>query len=509
MVTLVEILTQIARLTNFSPDQVNFVFCMLSCFPLGAGFRVVLHPSRVSPSVRRIVGLLWGIALTWFCFGRQTLILINISALCYFLTCVLNPSIVHKYVLTVSMGMLSIAHIHRQITDYGGYTLDFTGPLMIFVQRISYVAFSVHDGMGRDESELKDEQRKGRLKKVPTLLEYFSYLFHYSTVLAGPVCTFKEFNDFIDGSDVRPKGTGQKEPSPLSAVLRKVLISLVCLAVILLTGSKFPISRNGDEEFINSHHLLWRFVYSYISILAIRMRYYFAFKMAEAVNNMGGLGFNGFDENGIAKWDRLTIVNVLRLEFATNLKEVLDNWNICTALWLRRIVYDRVPYHRTLAVFALSAFWHGFYPGYYMAFFTCGLMVEAARKVRRVCRPLFQRSPATSLFYDVVTCVVTSCCLTFTTIPFVALELRIGVAYWRSMYCFGHFWCLVPILFMNAAKNKKQQTDSEIRGEGEEKDAQKEQTKHDDLTKLRQRVNRKLEMLKENLMWGLRMAGMR
>ena len=29
---------------------------------------------------------------------------------------------------------------------------------------------------------------------------------------------------------------------------------------------------------------------------------------------MGGLGFNGFDENGVAKWDRLTIVNVLRLE---------------------------------------------------------------------------------------------------------------------------------------------------------------------------------------------------
>ena len=36
--------------------------------------------------------------------------------------------------------------------------------------------------------------------------------------------------------------------------------------------------------------------------------------LAEAVNNMGGLGFNGFDENGTAKWDRLTIVNVLRLE---------------------------------------------------------------------------------------------------------------------------------------------------------------------------------------------------
>ena len=46
-----------------------------------------------------------------------------------------------------------------------------------------------------------------------------------------------------------------------------------------------------------------------------------------------------------------------------------------------RIVYERVPYHRTLAVFVMSAFWHGFYPGYYMAFATCGMMVEAARKV--------------------------------------------------------------------------------------------------------------------------------
>ena len=41
-------------------------------------------------------------------------------------------------------------------------------------------------------------------RKIPSLLEYFGYLFHYSTILVGPVCTFKEFNDFIDGSDIRP-----------------------------------------------------------------------------------------------------------------------------------------------------------------------------------------------------------------------------------------------------------------------------------------------------------------
>ena len=35
---------------------------------------------------------------------------------------------------------------------------------------------------------------------------------------------------------------------------------------------------------------------------------------AEAVNNMGGLGFNGYDENGKAKWNRITNVNILKLE---------------------------------------------------------------------------------------------------------------------------------------------------------------------------------------------------
>ena len=39
-------------------------------------------------------------------------------------------------------------------------------------------------------------------------MEYFSYIFHYSTILAGPVCTFKEFNEFIDGSDIKQKVVG-------------------------------------------------------------------------------------------------------------------------------------------------------------------------------------------------------------------------------------------------------------------------------------------------------------
>ena len=61
---------------------------------------------------------------------------------------------------------------------------------------------------------------------------------------------------------------------------------------------------------------------------------------AEAVNNMGGLGFNGYDENGKAKWNRVTNANILKIEvrcffFLVNGEYLVSltqltwlNWNI-------------------------------------------------------------------------------------------------------------------------------------------------------------------------------------
>ena len=39
-------------------------------------------------------------------------------------------------------------------------------------------------------------------RRVPSLLEYFGYLFHHSTMLVGPVCTFSDYMDFIEGRDI-------------------------------------------------------------------------------------------------------------------------------------------------------------------------------------------------------------------------------------------------------------------------------------------------------------------
>lgn len=67
---------------------------------------------------------------------------------------------------------------------------------------------------------------------------------------------------------------------------------------------------------------------------------------------------------------------------ATSLKVNIDCWNKMTIVWLRRVVYDRSPRaYSTWAVFAVSAIWHGFYPGYYLTFFSAALCTVAARLV--------------------------------------------------------------------------------------------------------------------------------
>lgn len=54
-------------------------------------------------------------------------------------------------VMVVALTYLSCVHLHRQYYDYGSLSLDITGPLMIITQKVTSLAFSIHDGLTREE----------------------------------------------------------------------------------------------------------------------------------------------------------------------------------------------------------------------------------------------------------------------------------------------------------------------------------------------------------------------
>ncbi|XP_076128691.1 lysophospholipid acyltransferase 2b isoform X2 [Alosa pseudoharengus] len=337
------------------------------------------------------------------------------------------------------------------------YSADFTGPMMVITQKITSLAFEIHDGMARKEEQLTPNQKVLAIRRMPSLLEYFSYSCNFMGILAGPTCSYNDYIAFIEGVPCRhrPLESSRQtnhekgrptEPSPNMVVARKLATSFLSLLVFLSVCKVCPVERNIDDHFIASTPFYAQVVYLYLSMLTTRPKYYFVWTLADAINNAAGFGFNGYDSDGSARWDLISNLRIFNIELATSFKMFLDNWNIQTAHWLKRVCYERCPYNPTAATFLLSAMWHGAYPGYYLTFLTGIVVTLAARAVRHNIRPHFLGSPSHKLVYDIITWAGTQIAICYTVVPFVLLSVGPSLKFYRSWYFSVHIACVLIAL---------------------------------------------------------------
>lgn len=101
------------------------------------------------------------------------------------------------------MGYLAVIHIQKLIHNTAIYSLDITGPLMVMVQRITGLAFSLYDGLGCDMDCLSTYRKKYLTKKQPSFIEFHGYLFQFQSILTGPNILFQDYMHFIDGTNFR------------------------------------------------------------------------------------------------------------------------------------------------------------------------------------------------------------------------------------------------------------------------------------------------------------------
>ncbi|KAG4067763.1 hypothetical protein HA402_005535 [Bradysia odoriphaga] len=455
----------LADLCGLSVDLINFLLSQVLALFLASFFRSFLHPTKVPSGIRHIYGLSIGLCLGYFCFGQQAIHIAGLPALCYVVIRTQNPQIVQRVVLVVSMLYLSCIHLHRLFYDYGSATVDITGPLMIITQKVTTLAFSIHDGVYRDESELSKTQQYHAVRKLPSALEYFAYVLHFQGLMAGPLVFYRDYIEFIEGSHIlrhTPSSNGNldqnlnskkiiMEPSPMKAVVKKTIGSLICAFVYMKFVTVYPIDALKDKEFSTSTSFLYKMWFIMTSTTVTRFKYYHAWLLADAICNNSGLGFNGYDKDGNVKWDLISNINVVSFELATNVRDAINNWNLGTNRWLRNVVYDRVPkQYGTYLVFALSALWHGFYPGYYITFAYMALTVTAARTARKLFRYRFQDTAFKRRFYDILTILMTRVFMGYTTFPFVLLEFQSSIRLFVDVY-----WCLhLVALFVNTCLAK-------------------------------------------------------
>ena len=120
-----------------------------------------------------------------------------------------------------------------------------------------------------------------------------------------------------------------------------------------------------------------------------RLKYYGVWSLSEGACILSGMGYKGVDpKTGQVMWNRLQNVNPWGIETAQNNRAYLESWNINTNNWLRNYMYLRVTprgkkpgFRASMATFVTSAFWHGFYPGYYLTFILASFLQTVAKSM--------------------------------------------------------------------------------------------------------------------------------
>jgi len=365
--------------TKVPSDQLRLVFALLINFPLAYVFLYIR-----SIQFRYIISLALGIIMQYFVYREEIVHPLALTTITYFMTKYYKGEAATP-VFIVSFIYLSGYHFHRMYVDYGGWTVDASFVLMIFLTKYTSFACCVDDGTKRVE-DLSADQNARKIVEFPTVDQYFSYIFFFPTSICGPTYDYMEFYHFITRT-----GQHRLKYNPLFEAVTTLLFGILMFGAVAFIAPLYPFSFCITEEYAN-YGILRQILGFNLAGYCSRMKYYAGFYLAQASVDASGLSFNGYDAEGHAKYDKIVGVDI-KLELADNPKFVLDNWNKQVQLWLKRYVYfryvsekdiksnPRMAEQATLITFIASAFWHGFYPVYYIGFFNLFLLLQTSRYI--------------------------------------------------------------------------------------------------------------------------------
>lgn len=293
------------------------------------------------------------------------------------------------------MAHLSINQLTRQFANNPA-VVDITGAQMVLVMKLTAFCWNVADGRLPDE-ELSDFQKERALKQLPSLLNFAGYVLFFPSLMAGPAFDYVDYRRWIEttmfevpaGTDPSKKPPTRKKrkiPRSGTPAAWKAAAGLFWILLFLkLSAMYYPDLLIGDQYM--TYGFVRRVWILHMLGFTTRLKYYGVWALTEGACILSGLGYKGVDPaTGKVSWNRLQNVSPWGVESAQNTRAYLGSWNINTNNWLRNYMYLRVTprgkkpgFRASMATFVTSAFWHGFYPGYYLTFILASFVQTVAK----------------------------------------------------------------------------------------------------------------------------------
>lgn len=454
-------------LTTF---QVKLIFTFLLSYPL-CGLLKRLPDSR--PELKNVyivaISTFYLVGLFDLWTGVRTLFISAAGA--YAIAKYIDGPLMPWVGFVFLMGHMSVNHIWRHLANTPE-VVDVSGAQMVLVMKLTSFCWNIHDGR-LPEKDLTDHQKEYMIKKMPSLLNYAAYVLFFPSLFAGPSFEYNQYErwlttqmfDLPPGTDpARAPPTRKKRKIPRSGTpaIMKAATGLVWILVFLqATAIWYPgVLLNKDYlqyNFLRRVWILWMVGFT------VRMKFYGVWFLAEGACILAGIGFKGIDvKTGRANWSGLQNVDPWGIELAQNTRAFLGFWNINTNMWLRNYMYLRVTpkgkkpgFRASMATFVTSAFWHGFEPGYYLAFVLAAFLQTLAKNTRRLFRPFFLTADGSAplpskKYYDVASWLVTQATFAFAAAPFYLLSWNACITAWSANYYFCLIITVAGLAFFNS-----------------------------------------------------------
>ncbi|TYG79313.1 hypothetical protein ES288_D02G129100v1 [Gossypium darwinii] len=440
-------LETMAAAIGVSVPVLRFLLCFVATIPVSFLWRFV--PGTLP---KHVYSAFSGVVVSYLSFGISSNLLFLVPMLLGYAAMLLYRPKCGIITFFLSFGYLIGCHVYYMSGDAwkeGG--IDATGALMVLTLKVISSAINYNDGLLKEE-DLREAQKRYRLVKLPSLIEYFGYCLCCGSHFAGPVFEMKDYLEWTEGKGIWAPSDKGLSPSPYGATFRALVQAGISMAVYLYLVPYHPLSRFSEPVY--QEWGFWRKLsFQYMSGFTARWKYYFIWSISEASIIISGLGFSGWTESSPPKpkWDRAKNVDIPGVELAKSAVVLPLVWNIQVSTWLRHYVYERLitkgkkpGFFQLLATQTVSAVWHGLYPGYMLFFVQSALMIAGSRVFYRWEQATNMGLVKKALVF--INFAYTLLILNYSAVGFLVLSLHESLALYGSVYYVGTILPITLIL---------------------------------------------------------------
>ncbi|KAG5444483.1 Lysophospholipid acyltransferase 7 [Clonorchis sinensis] len=320
-------------------------------------------------------------------------------------------------------------------------------------------------------------------------------VFHFS----WPILQYRTFWDFVYWPTEAPEGSSD-------LLLQQLQEAPVFGVAYLILSHFYGVDYVRSDEF-SERSFSYRFFYMSIIFFVFRLRIYFAWKAAECVCMIAGLGaypaiseprsgegptnlkalkswMCAYDpklqeQNSISSvnftqstsnsnrstsanrptteaYDYTTIQNisVWGCEFTPTVREGMHSWNQTVQYWLATNFHKRCPGNRVLRstwTMLLSAYWHGLHPGYYLSFMIIPLALVAESGLSVLVGACGEALPSGSLSF--FSWILKMRVFEYCAMGFLLLDARATWDYWHSIGFSVHIVLILVIVLSTIVRH--------------------------------------------------------